>query len=94
MLHIEILILDFHLEGCSSLKEKRARLRGLRDRFGRFSRVAASESDHHDRHQSAQWTFVAVSSDREVVNNTLQQIELFSDAELDAVITGRNRETI
>ena len=36
MLHIAVLRLRFHLEGCGSLKDKRQRLCGLRDRFGRL----------------------------------------------------------
>lgn len=94
MLHIEILILDFHLEGCSSLKEKRGRIRGLRDRFGKLSHVATAESDYQNEHARSQWTFIAASSDRSIVNNTLQQIEEFSNLELDAVIAHRHREVI
>ncbi len=36
MLHIAVLRLRFHLEGYASLKDKRRRLCGLRDRFGRL----------------------------------------------------------
>ena len=47
-MHLGVLTLDLHLEGCQSLKEKRARTRGVRDRFGRLSQVAVCESDFSD----------------------------------------------
>ena len=56
-----LLSINFHLGGCRSLKEKRQRLKGIRDRYGRPANVAVCESDFQDSHQRAQWTFIATS---------------------------------
>ena len=81
-----LLQIDFYLGGCRSLKEKRQRLKGIRDRFGRAANVAVCESHHQDVLKRAQWTFVASAGSRDVVDKTLMDIErnlLFSvDAEL------------
>ena len=48
-----LLSINFHLGGCRSLKEKRQRLSGIRDRYGRPANVAVCESDFQDSHQRA-----------------------------------------
>jgi len=79
-----LLVLDFHLHGCLSLKEKRSRLQGLRQRFGKGTGVAVSESDHQDSHTHAQWSFVATSTDPLVVRRSLQEIEDYAAQSVDA----------
>ena len=86
---IVMMVVDFHLPGCRSLKEKRHRTKKIRDRFGKNSNVAVCESDYHDVHRQAQWSFVAVGIDRKKVDQTLAEIELFLDTGLDALITER-----
>ena len=85
-LNAAALTVDFRLGGCRSLKEKRSRLGGLKDRFGRAPNVAVCESDHQDAHQRGQWTFVACSSDATTVERTLSGVErdlmLMVDAEV------------
>ena len=66
-MQIGVLTLTFHLPGCRSLKEKRQRLGGLRDRFGRNTTVGVCESGLQDAHQRAEWTFVAVGDRKSVV---------------------------
>lgn len=75
------------LEGCQSLKEKRGRLAGLRDRFGRLSNLAVCECGFQDLHQRSEWVFVAVATDKTIAQRTLQKVELFIIENLDAVIT-------
>ena len=87
-----VLELEFHLSGCTSLKQKRGRLAGLRDRFGRLTNVAVCESDHADALQRAQWSFVAAGSDAIVVRRTLDAVERDIVLHIDAVITRRNCE--
>lgn len=81
-----MLTLTFHLPGCRSLKEKRRRLGGLRDRIGRNTGVAVCESGLQDLHQQAEWTFVAVGQNSGLVERTLtdieQRVELNGDAHL------------
>ena len=89
---VGLLELEFHLEGCASLKEKRGRLAGVRDRFGRLTNVAVCESEFADVHQRARWSFVATGSDVRVVNSTLDALERDIVLHIDAVITHRTRE--
>ena len=81
-----LLSVNFHLGGCRSLKEKRQRLSGIRDRYGRPANVAVCESDFQDSHQRAQWTFIATASSANIVEQALADIvrnlELSVDAEL------------
>lgn len=91
-MHIGILSLSFHLEGCQSLKEKRARLSGIRDRFGKTPNIAICESGLQDKWQSAQWTYLAMASDKKVVESSLSKIEAFICDYVDAVITERDLE--
>lgn len=69
MLHIAVLRLRFHLEGCGSLKDKRQRLSGLRDRFGRLPGIAVCESEAHDSLAEAEWSFVAAGGSRQITSS-------------------------
>lgn len=91
-MHLAVLSLNFHLPGCSSLKEKRHRLLGLKDKFGKIANVAVSEANYHDNHQRAEWHFVVMSQDKIVVEQQLAHIEKFASSELDAVVDNIQRE--
>ena len=91
-MHIALLSLSFHLPGCASLKEKRGRLRGLKDRFGKIANLAVSEAGNHDKHQSSQWLFVALAQEKSHVDQLFAQVETFANSELDAIITQVQRE--
>ena len=93
-LHIELLVVDFHLEGCRSLKEKRSRLVGLRDKLGRQPNFAVCQSDFLDSHQHAQWSFVAAASDKKIVDRILESVEEAVDESVDAVVVGIHRERL
>jgi uncharacterized protein YlxP (DUF503 family) len=69
------LCIDLRLQGCRSLKDKRQRLAGLRDRFGRTPNLAVFESDYSDVLHRAQWTFVAGASSANVVEQLLAGVE-------------------
>ena len=84
---IVMMVADFHLSGCSSLKEKRHRLSGIRDRFGKQSNVAICESAYHDLHKQAQWSFVAIGVSPKRVDQSLSTIENFLVNYIDATIT-------
>ena len=90
-LRIKVLTLDFQLPGCRSLKDKRRRLRGLKDRFGKTSNLAVTESDYHDHHQSAQWSFVAIGRDGQGLDKLLDDVESYCHSELDANIVSSER---
>jgi uncharacterized protein len=83
---------EFRLGGCRSLKEKRQRLQGLRERFGRAFNVAVCESDHQDLLQRAEWMFVAASAGRDVVERVLADIERNLQTSVDAELVDVQRE--
>jgi len=93
-MNIELLVVEFRLPGCESLKEKRRRLVGLRERFGKLINVAVCESDYQDAHKQAQWSFVVAAADPKIVANQLSKIEEYLNTEVDAVITAVHREKL
>ena len=84
--------LSFRLGGCRSLKEKRQRLRGLRDRFGRMTNLAVSESGAQDSYRAGQWSFVAVADSGRVVEQTLAEVERHARSNLDAELVDVERQ--
>jgi uncharacterized protein YlxP (DUF503 family) len=63
------------LPGCASLKEKRQRMGGLHERFGRNPAVAVCESGELDRLEASEWTFVAVATSIPKLESLLSEIE-------------------
>lgn len=74
-MHISILTMAFSLPGCGSLKEKRQRMGGLHEKFGRNPAVAVCESGEHNRHEASEWSFVVVGASRREVESLCSQIE-------------------
>ena len=93
-MHIAILTLRFHLPGCDSLKDKRRRLHGLRDRFGHQPCLAVCESDLADSRHSAEWSFVALGNSPAAATNMLDKVEKYVQETVDALITTRHRESL
>jgi uncharacterized protein YlxP (DUF503 family) len=93
-MHIGLLKVCFVLPGCRSLKEKRQRLGGLRERFGKQVNVAVCESDFQDLHDRAEWTFVAVAMTVKLIDQTLGEIEQRIIETVDASIAGIVRESL
>ncbi|MGA0840604.1 MAG: DUF503 family protein [Pseudomonadales bacterium] len=83
---IASLTITFRLGGCRSLKEKRQRLAGLRDRFGRNPQLAVFESGAADALDRAEWTFVAGASAAVVVEQLLAGIERDVQESVDAEV--------
>ena len=52
-MHIVCLIIELHLAGCSSLKEKRGRLKPLLTQLHKRFNISAAEIDHQDLHRAA-----------------------------------------
>jgi len=75
--HAAVLVLDVHLPGCGSLKERRSTLapiiEGARRRFG----VAVAEVAHQDRLQRAGLAFAAVAPAPGRVDEVLDAVERF-----------------
>ena len=89
---IGMLTLWLHLEGCRSLKEKRQRIGGLRERFGKQPHLAVCESGTPDQHDKSEWTFVCAAAQRTLVERTLGDVEQHMAADIDAVIYDRQLE--
>ena len=93
-MRIGVLTVRFALPGCRSLKEKRQRLGGLRERFGRHTNVAVIESNHADAHQHAEWSFVAAAQSLQLVDRTLAELEAKIIESVDAQVLDVAREMI
>lgn len=92
MLKSCVLQLDFHFGGCRSLKEKRRRLKGLRERLGRAVNVAVCESGHQDSHQRSEWSVIAAAADAVVVEKILAEVERAVQFSVDGELVRVQRE--
>ncbi len=68
------LSLHIHLAGCTSLKEKRRRLKPLLHRLHRQFNISVAEIDHLDSWQDALIACVLVSNDNGHTQRYLQQV--------------------
>ncbi|GGX80753.1 hypothetical protein GCM10007160_04940 [Litchfieldella qijiaojingensis] len=91
-MHIGILRLKFSLPGCRSLKEKRQRMRGMHERYGRNPAVAVCESADHDRLESSEWSFVVVATSSQKVESLCSEIEDKVQRTVDGRILDVSRE--
>lgn len=69
-----LLTLHLHIPGCSSLKEKRHRLKPLLTRLHREFNISAAEIDHNDVWQSATIACALVSNNKNHTQRALQNI--------------------
>lgn len=91
-MQIGLLTLSFYLSGCNSLKEKRHRLSGVRDKIGKQVNVAVSEVGYQDLHQQAQWAFVVLANEKVLAEQIMTKIESDISGSYDAQITHAQRE--
>ena len=91
-MHIGKIKLSFRLTGSRSLKEKRRRLKGLRDRFGKSPSLAVCEIGGADSHQFSEWVFLACSMERALIDKNFSQIESFVSTSLDVQLLDIDRE--
>ena len=71
---VGLLTLHIHLPGCTSLKEKRSRLKPLLARIHREFNVSAAEIDRHDAWQEAVLACALVSNDVGHTQRALQAV--------------------
>jgi len=71
---IGLLTLHIKIPGCSSLKEKRSRLKPLLTRLHREFNISVAEMDHNDVWGEAVIACVIVSNDHKHVQRALQNI--------------------
>jgi uncharacterized protein YlxP (DUF503 family) len=79
MLSLGLLTLKIQLPGCTSLKEKRSRLKPLLARLHREFDISAAEVDHLDAWQFAGLACVLISNDPNHTHRALQQVARWVD---------------
>ncbi|WP_148254766.1 DUF503 domain-containing protein [Aidingimonas lacisalsi] len=93
-MHLTVLTLTISMPGCRSLKEKRQRMGGLHERFGRNPAVAVCESGGHDRLDLSEWTFVVTGNERRNVEAIVSEIEDKIQRTVDGRLIEATRETL
>lgn len=77
---IGVLTIHLHLPACSSLKEKRGRLKPLIARLHREFNVSVAEMDLHDMWQEAVIACALVNSDAAHIQRSLQSVGKWVEA--------------
>lgn len=77
---VGLLILQLQIPGCTSLKEKRSRIKPLLARLHREFNVSACEMDHQDAWQESTIACALVSSDALVARKSLQRVASWVEA--------------
>jgi uncharacterized protein YlxP (DUF503 family) len=83
---------ELSLPGCSSLKEKRAVVRSLRDRLRDKFNVSVAETALQDVHERAELTIALVASDGRLAESVLQKADQLVEEHGGAIITSVRRE--
>ena len=76
---VGVVRIELHLPGASSLKDKRAVLRSLKDRIRQRAQAAVAEVDHQDLWQRAALGVAVVSGERRQVGELLQSVRQLAD---------------
>jgi uncharacterized protein YlxP (DUF503 family) len=71
---------ELHLEGCQSLKDKRAILQSLKAALRRKLNLAVAEVDHQDLWQRAGIACATIASERRVAEDTLRAADQVVEA--------------
>lgn len=85
-------VLEIHIPGAESLKDKRMVVRSLRDRLRRRFGVSCAEVSLQDVHQRARFGLAFVSSSRREVESTFEAVEGFVVSSGNAELTGWSAE--
>jgi len=75
-----VLTLQIHIPGCSSLKEKRRRLKPLLTRLHREFNLSVTESDHQDVWQSATIACAMIGTNQGLTHRSLQKVVQWVEA--------------
>ena len=93
-MHIEALFLSFVLDGCRSLKERRARTAGFRDRIGRQAALAVCELAEDGALRRSDWCVIAVGAHRAQVDRLVEQVRETALRTVDGELTELRREAL
>jgi uncharacterized protein YlxP (DUF503 family) len=72
--HLAALVIELHIPGCASLKQKRSRLKPLLINLNRKFNVSAAELDQLDQHNFTTIVCAAVSNETAQVQRVLNRI--------------------
>lgn len=72
---VSVITWELHLDGCTSLKQKRAVLRSLKDRLRGRHNVSVAETKYQDTWQRAELCAATVSSDRQRAQQVLSRAD-------------------
>jgi len=92
--NVGILQFTLHLEGCSSLKEKRSVVKSLKDRARRRFNLAIAEVADHDYWQTATLAVVSVGVDARSAEGTLRAFLAFVEDSRDASLADHQIEIL
>ena len=91
---VGVLSWQLALPGCSSLKEKRAVVRSLKDRLKHRFNVSIAETAHQDVWTRAELTAALVATDARFAESVLDTMDRFVSGYGRAVVTGSRRELL
>lgn len=83
---------ELSIPGCSSLKEKRAVLRSMRDRLRSKFNVSVAETGLQDVHARAELSIAIVTTDRRLATSILDKTDQFVESLGTAVIVRVDRD--
>ncbi len=73
-MHVATLTIELRIPGCTSLKQKRSRIKTLLARLHREFNVSAAEIEHNDNHRTAVIACAVVSNNARHVQRLLASI--------------------
>ena len=73
-MHVMAILLEIHMPGCTSLKQKRSRLKPLLHGLHREFNISAAEIDQNDDHRLSTIACVVVSNDGRHAQRVLSKI--------------------
>ena len=83
---VGVVRIELHLPGAGSLKDKRAVVRGLKERIRQRALAAVAEVEHQDLWQRATLGVAVVSGERRQVSELLQSVRQIADGTAGAEI--------
>lgn len=87
---VGLLILDIHLPYSHSLKEKRKRMLGFKDRLKNKYNVAFAELDFQDKWQRTLIGIVTLNSQKKIIDQMFQKITSEFQENIDGEILSQN----
>jgi uncharacterized protein YlxP (DUF503 family) len=91
---IGLLMLELHIPGARSLKDKRHALRGLEARMRKRFNVSVAEVEHHDLWQRARLAVVTVNSDHAHLDATLEAVAREAASSREAEVVDQQVEVL